>query len=300
MSLNRSRVVEALVKRYDQIHPARERAPGYRNHLLNSTDNLLIPLRQTSVLEDLKEGDGQELAWKDQKPPKYHSIASSSALSINSFGPFREGDLPLHLAGESHLLDCRFESKPCPPGSWKSWTGISKTNKTPNFDLVATDSSVCVAVESKLCEWFSLGSKDRLLSDQYQATLLQDSVWDAGWRDLTMKVLDQQNGLRHVGLPQLIKHYLALRWYQHNSDGKPTILLYLFWEPKNASDHPECARHREELEQISEMVNGSSVKFVWQSYPELWNEWAAIAGDDSLLEAHVRLLQERYLLDVPI
>ena len=85
---------------------------------------------------------------------------------------------------------------------------------------------------------------------------------------------------------QLVKHAFGLL---KRFGSREIRLVYLFWEPVNEHDWPECRRHCGEAEELARMVASSSVRLIPMSYQELWEEWE-LAGSPS----HLPLLKKRY------
>jgi hypothetical protein len=52
-------------------------------------------------------------------------------------------------------------------------------------------------------------------------------------------------------------------------------------------------KHRDELNEFAHDVAGTSIRFVYQSYAELWSEWIA----EGIFETHVKKLQARYSIN---
>ena len=67
-------------------------------------------------------------------------------------------------------------------------------------------------------------------------------------------------------------------------------LKYLFWEPENSSKFDLFQKHRDELDEFAREVAKTSIRFLYQSYQELWSEWIA----EDIFETHVKKLQARY------
>jgi hypothetical protein len=291
----------ALDTRIRVLHPEAARLPPpHTSYLADPKANLVGSFEHEVAFADLASGDGNEFSWNKSRPPKFQAIHSSSALAVNCFGPYRTMPSELSLAGVTEFDDCRFEDKPCPLVQWKKWTRINRTPKSPNLDFVAQSQTQYVAVESKLTEWVSLGADDRTLRPSYRNSLFDKTIWDSGWIELATAALEITLKFRHVGVAQLIKHYLALRWRQRTQPEKQVTLMYLFWEPQNAKDFSECRQHRDELIEFSRLVADSAVTFCWKSYSQLWDEWEQHLESDSELADHVKLLKMRYNLDVPL
>jgi hypothetical protein len=87
-----------------------------------------------------------------------------------------------------------------------------------------------------------------------------------------------------------VKHAFGIA---HTFPGKPTTLIYLFWEPSNAGAYPFFAEHRAEVGRFAASIDGGGPKFVAMSYPELWESWDA-PSMPQWLRAHVELLRMRY------
>jgi len=66
-------------------------------------------------------------------------------------------------------------------------------------------------------------------------------------------------------------------------------LAYLYWEPRNAENWPECCQHRNEAEDLAARVKQSTVRLVPMSYRELWAEWQREGPPP-----HLPYLQTRY------
>jgi hypothetical protein len=75
---------------------------------------------------------------------------------------------------------------------------------------------------------------------------------------------------------------------------RQVTLLYLFWEPENRKDFELFQTHRNELDEFSEDVKGTSIRFVYKSYPELWTEWE----EKGIYKEHLSNLWKRYGIDM--
>jgi hypothetical protein len=89
---------------------------------------------------------------------------------------------------------------------------------------------------------------------------------------------------------QLIKHALGLARTFH---GRRTILLYLFWEPTNASNFSVFDEHGREISDFAGRVLGGFPEFRAMSYRELWNDWESGQPSD-WLRAHLERVRARY------
>jgi hypothetical protein len=204
--------------------------PGYPAYA-QSPESVLVPgLDLRAFRTDLDRGQGGELQSEGGKPPKFHAAHSSSALAVNTFGVFRQSTAGLELAGESVFTSLEFEY-PCPTGAGR---GVA------NLDVVAQAKNCVVGVESKLREF--LRSKPAQFSPKYDRVIesLADRSWTAFFQDLKRK----PTALRHIDAAQLVKHYLGLR---NTFKNQRTVLLYLFWEPTNATRHEAYRVHAAEV-----------------------------------------------------
>jgi hypothetical protein len=74
-------------------------------------------------------------------------------------------------------------------------------------------------------------------------------------------------------------------------------LLYLYWEPSNAESLPAFQAHRDEVKRFTESVTDDQLRFVAQTYLELWRDWDG-RDQPSWLREHVANLQARYGLAI--
>jgi Restriction Endonuclease associating with ARP len=110
-------------------------------YTLKPEDNLIQGLTRDDFWCDLESGDGSELKDTKRGPAKFCAAYSSSALAVNSFGPFRRHPERLELLGFS-FEEAQFERK-CP-------TGLG--GNAPNLDFLARGKEIVVGVESKFLE----------------------------------------------------------------------------------------------------------------------------------------------------
>jgi hypothetical protein len=71
-------------------------------------------------------------------------------------------------------------------------------------------------------------------------------------------------------------------------------LLYLLWEPENWNDFNVFKIHWKEIENFTNQVKGSAVKFVARSHPELWKE----LDEQKNISDHAANLRNRYSLSI--
>ncbi len=111
----------------------------YTRHL---QDNLIPGVETSDFWVDLDAGAGNELVDTPQAPAKFCAAFSSSALAVNSFGPFRHCPKNLNLIGLSGFNEAKFEKR-LP-------TGLRGTD--PHLDFYAAGPNGVVCVESKFLE----------------------------------------------------------------------------------------------------------------------------------------------------
>ncbi len=232
-------------------------------------DNLMPGLPLDAVAGDLRAGSGQELGGK------LRAAHSSAALAINCFSPWRLAPERLDLAGHRGFAHVQFEAK-VP-------TGLGGT--PPHLDLLAVGTGV-VAVEAKCTEW--LVGKPAQFASSYDrlASVLGESPWFTQMQALRK----DPRRYEYLDAAQLVKHAFGL---SIQFADRAVVLVYLYWEPRNAEEWEPCLRHREEARQLAQAVTGANVKLVPMSYESLWAGWQS-AGDSG----HLGYLRERYCLGV--
>jgi hypothetical protein len=210
-----------------------------------------------------------------------HAAFSSSALVVNTFARWKEAVPQLSLLGMTGFEELRFEVK-CP-------TGLIGTS--PHLDVVAIQSNDApVAIESKCLEF--LNAHRITFSSQYDA--LKGPGSKTRYHELIPRLRARPSMFRYLDAAQLIKHALGLA---NVFQGRPVVLLYLYWEPLNWQEFREFAQHRIEIDEFGRYVSGCTVKFTSMSYQELWSEWAQL-GEPAWLRTHIKALAGRYSVAV--
>jgi hypothetical protein len=237
----------------------------------------------TASLNDVGRGDGGELRHpKSGRPPSFHSAYSSCALAINSFAPWRLDSSGLTIDGRTGFRSLEFESKfPINP-NWK---------RAPNVDVVGVSSQELVAIESKLTEHFDLHTAE--FSQRYSKVV--ESIAHSSWAEQYEQLRRKPDRYAFFNAAQIIKHYLGLR---ADTDGRvagrAVTLLYLYWEPSDASNYTLFSYHRAAVSEFSEGLCDESIRFNAMSYPELWRQW--IVGGAGT--AHLKQLNARYSVEL--
>ena len=242
----------ALADRFHLINP--NTAISSNGYVSSIDDNLLPRISRDQFEDDLRKGDGNELE------AKFLAAHSSSALAVNCFASFKrdERSRKLALGGITGFNKPTFEKK-CP-------TGLRGTS--PNLDLLCESEAGVVGVESKCTEY--LAKHGSFSFSSAYSDKIRDERRSGAWFKAMELIDGRDSDFLYLDVSQLIKHAFGLaRSYR----GKTPILLYVFWEPSNASDFPVFATHRKEIRHFEEMVSGDSPRFISMSYPELWSSW---------------------------
>ena len=255
-----------------------------RGYLSEPRHNLIADARFEDVESDLLQGDGSELRGNGRdRPAKFLAIHSSTALAVNVFAPFRQNASALRVPWGGNFSSLQFERK-CPHG-----VGIGKP---PNLDVVLEGTNGVIGIESKFME--TIGRHKAEFKPAYDADL-QGARRETPWfREMQRLVADGET-YRWLNASQLVKHAFGLAFsFPH----RPTTLVYLFWEPRNATAYRLFAEHRAELARFAEAVSGGEPNFVWLSYPELWSWWSSLPDKPVALAVHVNSLRGRYEFNV--
>ena len=260
----RDQTKRTLWRKFKKTSPHPIDSKGYVKEL---THNLLPGINLSDFESELSAGSGDELKRK------FRAVHSSSALVVNTFAPFKKDPSSLNLCGVQGFRSIRFEQKLS--------TGLGGT--PPNLDLVAENDTDVIAVESKLLEYFA--PKKPSFTKSYRKEKLPQA--EDKWLALMERLRDSDP--KYLDVAQLIKHYFGLR---NNAEctKRNITLLYLFWEPENSSESDLFQKHRDELSEFATEVADTSIRFLYQSYADLWSEWIA----EGIFETHVKKLQSRY------
>jgi hypothetical protein len=251
-------------------------------YLEDWADNLIDGVTPADFEADLRRGAGSELTDRPGEPAKFRAAFSSSALAVNTFGPFRHQPGRLTLAGVAGFDSVEFEY-PCD-------NGLVGTN--PNFDLFARTSSTVIAVESKFLE--PLRPKPAAFSAQYARPFLGDSqhppIAEAPWTRMYRTLCSDPQAYRYLDAAQLVKHYLGLI---HSFPTLERTLAHIYWEPNNATELVGYRDMRREVSDFATAVAGCKTRFIVIAYPDLWREWEQNRARLDLTQ-HIARLRRRY------
>lgn len=250
----------------------RERFAGTtddRGYVRNVGENLLPGVRPEYFEAELRKGSGEELKRK------FRAVHSSSCLAVNSFAWFKDRPHLLSLLGRRAPTVLAFEKQ----------LRIFPNRQPANLDVWLQFDDATVAIESKLLEWMT--PKRAAFAPVYDdlAPPFAEPRWWAAY------LAARSGEPQHLDRAQLLKHYFGLRRLQIGGGADtPLALLYLFWEPTNWSQIPECRRHRSQVEEFAGQVAGGEIEFAWTTYGALWSEWEQQPG----ARQHVADLRARY------
>jgi hypothetical protein len=248
-----------------------------------SGDLLLADGRIRRISDLLIDGVEDEQLPNSIDRTRLRSPHSAAALTINSFLRWRGAIDQLPLAGWTGFDAVQFEVR-CP-------TGLRGT--PPHLDLLALRAEVAVAVTVRCIEYLS--RRKTAVAPSYDH-LLATTPGLEPWRPQLEALRHEPQRYRHVDLGALIKFAIALG---RTFPERPTVVLYVFWEPLNADQFEEFGRHREELAELADAVRGARVTFAAQSFAAMWREWAA-RGAPGWLADHVDRLRTRYCVSIAV
>jgi hypothetical protein len=238
---------------------------------------LLANGRIRSLADLLIDGVDDERLPDSLDRTRLRSPDSATALAINSFLPWHRAPHDLPLAGFVGFDAIQFEVR-CP-------TGLRGT--PPHLHLLALREEAAVAVVVRCSEYLS--RRKAAVASSYDR-LLSATPGLASWQEQLDRLRAAPGGWRHVDLGALVKYALALG---RTFPDRPARLLYLFWEPLDAGQFEEFARHRRELDGLVGALEGARISLAAQSFDELWGGWTSRSSPD-WLAGHVVRLRARY------
>lgn len=258
--------------------------PAYTPEL---DENLFEPLLP-DVRKRFVDADGAEISDNQDSPDKMHAVHSSSALGVNIFQYWHKIDQVPSIAAA-----CGF----CRKGNTISERIVfeekypidkKKFRIPPNIDVVIHNSESAkikrFAIECKFSEAYTSQEHSRMKSKYLGIPLIWKGI--SNIYELAKSLCKNDKEFRILHPAQLIKHILGLK-RAFDKDG--FRLLYLWYDVLGK----EGAKHREEIERFSEVVESDKVKFHAMSYQELivrlCNEYRTDHGD------YIRYISERYL-----
>jgi hypothetical protein len=234
--------------------------PGYVKHL----ESNLLPTVKPVMYVEYRNAAGHELQQK------MRAAYSSSALTVNTFAPWKGQTGQLSLGIRAGFEGIRFEAI--------CRTGLQGT--APHLDLLVQGAEGPVGVEVKCTEYLEMHEKE--FSQAYDEPL---GLYPE------LERLRNEWGFTFLNASQLVKHALGLL---NEAKGGSVTLLYLFWEPVNWQDYRIFAEHRRQVRRFATFLEGSEkIRFAAMTFDQLWTAWALQPGPD-WLPAHIEALRARY------
>ena len=256
---------------------------GAPNYTLSIGENLFGGKLHKLVADDFKDGAGGELKGKI---PTISALHSSAALAVNLFqywviqNDFESLARILNVPTRD-ITSGKFEDK-FPVCIDPESQGFQKP---PHLDFALRyKRRACVGVECKLFE--PHGRLDHTpLRKPYLAL---KEAWEdiPACRALAKKMADGQAGYHRLGVSQLLKHILGMKFY---APTKKVRLIYLYLDAIG----DEAAEHRDEIRRFEEAIATDPIRFV----PLTVQDFIHRAGR-SMRQKHgnyVDYLSERYL-----
>jgi hypothetical protein len=267
-----------LIDQYqDQWVATKSRDPQRPSYTADLSENLFLKGLHPETEQEFRAGDGSELEDKGARPPKMRALASSSALAVNFFDPWRIYDksaLSRILGLDSPVSHLSFEFKtrdyPVRP-------------RSPNLDvMLRLADGQSVAIESKFSEPYRSGDGFGGLSTRYFPP--GKDLWIASGLPAAQVVANQfRPTWVHLDVPQLVKHMLGLAC----DPASPSTLIYLWFD----TGEPDAQAHRREIERFAVKVADDSVAFKSNTYQEIF---AALNETEEPAPGWHRYMKKRY------
>jgi hypothetical protein len=157
---------------------------------------------------------------------------------------------------------------------------------------VLFDEERVAAVESKLTEHLT-GGQLAAFKESYERVV---GNAHPTWQAMYGRLKSTPDLFNYLDAAQLVRHYLGVKTQTAPAgvhSGKRAVLVYLYWEPENASELQACRTHTDEVRSFTSQVADPDLPFTALSYPELWDSWKQHRSP-SWLTSHLRLLKSRY------
>jgi hypothetical protein len=236
--------------------------------------------------KELDDGNGGELATGVDGPAKIQALHSSSALGVNVFDYWRgKPDISIitiscGLSDADHDLtgEIRFEQKYSIEDHFPIPSNIDVVIK-PN----RPDKHKVFAIECKFTEAYSSRGHGGLDSKYFENADNWEGLSATAKRAREISPVDNQYKYLHAA--QMIKHILGLNRKYGNSHYR---LLYLWYDGLGEPDY----KHRQEIEEFTEIVRSDGVIFHATTYQDLI---IGLAKNRENHSQYVSYLTERYL-----
>ena len=226
---------------------------------------------------------------------KFDSPESSASLAANTFGFFlnRPADLPPLPA--CHYLEWPAHSLELERTVRFPWRG----GRHPVPDALITTPDALIGIESKRYEPFRR-QKRPSLSEAYWR-----DVWGQrmnGYQQIRDTLRRDGRHFAHLDAAQLFKHAFALRTQVNREGeyhGKTPVLMYLYAEPQTWPRDGEPinedakAKHRQEIQDFAQTVEGDETLFIPCSYQDLTQTWLSDHSPPDV-HAHAQAVMQRF------
>lgn len=237
-------------------------------------DGRLIDWRSSLLPATLNCLEDRHLTTLD--PGRRRVPEAGAVIALNSFLPWEQHSGDLRLADLSSVDKLTFDAR-CP-------TGVRGT--PPHLDMIAARGQSIVAATARGPGY--LGRRFAGLAAAYDSVEVPPAM--RPWHEILPLLRQSGRTFAHVDAASLLKFALGLARTFPNHD---LTLLYLYWEPSDAGQFEAFRRHRRELDDLSDRVEGSAVRLRSQTFGSLWNEWEE-QPDKPWLRELVAQLRGRY------
>ncbi|GHT08707.1 hypothetical protein FACS189426_04960 [Bacteroidia bacterium] len=240
--------MEKIIEYYKQQNPnANIDKKGY---FQNYNDNYIDRNLPTEIVNDLKQGNGNELE------SKFCAVHSSSALCVNAFAQTRLYPHEFKFENHTDFTDVKFEKK------------LSTKISMPNLDFYLENDKVIIGFESKYTEYFEAKIEHTNKNLQKYHNNKKLEYLPNGFMSIIQYYLLKSEEM-NLDVAQLIKHTIGLI---NNKGNKKPILVYIYWQPTNWESIDICKKHIQEIEEFSRIIKGF-IEFIPISYTEFWNKY---------------------------
>jgi len=215
--------------------------------------------------------------WWDDDFEKYmRSVRSSTALTINCFGPLIMSGLGFSIGSHRKLHVESLEPR--------TRNGLEYADE-PHLDVVACGPGGLVVIDPTCIDYLA---PKRPRITEHGETLTAEGVTNA-WAAEMLRIQNGEQNYRLLDAEHLIERALSV---SRSNPDEPATLIYLYWEPMDEGLSQLFREHRQEIVKFAKRVAGGPVQFEALSWFDLWNDWAETG--DPLLQRQVAELRARY------
>ena len=256
---------------------------GEKSYFEKYDDNLFVTLSEISK-KAFENGNGNELVDTKERRAKMKALISSSAIAVNfcQYWETKKDISPLlqalGLIMDLEGLKFRFEEK----------LKIKKSGRYANIDIAIENAQEIVAIESKFTEPYRSSKSKYEIKEVYKKALKEEKI------EGLLNLVENLSQFKHLDVPQLIKHILALKTKVEQGENKTFTLLYLWYDVLGK----EGARHREEIEKFKKLVwDEAHIKVKHITYQEVIRNLAKLLENstDERDKDYINYLTDRYL-----